>query len=577
MTPGPAFLELAAERRPQPDDFLRRWGEGGPSRRSGATGDVAVDVWQRLRGTYLLLADEFARQAGGASLQVSVPFDDEPVAIDGTLAGRLIDIYAACGWSGVTTVTAAVREHVPAAHEDLSGGTVLDPWVFAWRFVRGTRNLLAIVVAECLRDLEDRVARAVTANLDDVLAKLKQVRERLGLQVSLLDTTMPPMAGASPLPQATVLYTATEAETERAYHAAMLELVAHRDRVEGLAASLVAAEKALKGQKAQDIVNRPYWSELPARDSERTKAAAARVEDVRTLVAEASATLEAVQQQIARNEPALLLLLPVMRQHWTPALMTQMLGGILREVEDSVKEHRPGPAPRWASTLAGVAPGQDPIAPDVVARLEVPEDGFERHAVRYAAASGGSTADLVPLIVEPLWADLLDRSLPRSSFAYAVGTWYLIELGDHLMEREAAAATRATWLKHVRFVSAMVSLALIWLPPASAAVRGVVLAVDLLLAAEALYGLAAGYSAAGSAMGLAGAETGAGVESLTQAARYCSFRRDLLATMPAQVLLEIAAVPLGAASRDLRRLLLLRGWYNDLQTVAAWSPRPEER
>jgi hypothetical protein len=47
----------------------------------------------------------------------------------------------------------------------------------------------------------------------------------------------------------------------------------------------------------------------------------------------------------------------------------------------------------------------------------------------------------------------------------------------------------------------------------------------------------------------------------------------VLATLPAQLALELATIPLGQASRDIRRLLLLRSYYNDLRTIAAWDPR----
>jgi hypothetical protein len=302
----------------------------------------------------------------------------------------------------------------------------------------------------------------------------------------------------------------------------------------------------------------------------------ARVEQLKKLVAEAQAVLRAVQDQIAANAPALLLLLPVMRRHWTPALMTQRLGEILVEVESAVRNHRPPPGPRWVSSLAGVGGGTDPVASDRLTRLEIPEEGFERFTVRWAADGFQSDADLVALVVEPLWADLLDRRVSRGSFVYVVGTWYLLELGDLLMQRTIAERSRAAFVRGLRAISALVSLALIWLPPVSAAVRGTVIAVEVVLMVESLYGVAAGYYRAGAAAGLAAAETGAGVEALAATARYCAYRRDVLATLPAQLALELATIPLGQSSREIRRLLLLRSYYNDLQTIAAWNPRSAE-
>ncbi|MDX2849225.1 hypothetical protein PV342_12300 [Streptomyces sp. PA03-3a] len=576
MTARPAFLELTAERRPQQGDFLRRLEAAEPVSRAETEGDTAVVTWRRVRGAYLVAAQDFANVVGGQILQVTVPFDDEPVVIDGSLAGRLLDIYAACGWDGVAAVEHSIREHVSVAHEDLSGGTVIAPWVAAWKFFRITRNAVGIVVAQCLVDLEARVALQVSSNLDDVLTKLDQLRDDLGITSKKLEIPPPPIV-AFPSPHVIVVYRASNTDLEKTYHAAMLELVGHRDQLDNLVNSLTEAESALLGAKRMDDFHRVRLSKLPPRDSPKTQAAAKRVEQLKGLVAEAEAVLRTVQEQFVANAPALLLLLPVMQRQWEPPRMTQALGEILQEVKSSVQAHQPPSGPRWVSSLAGVGGGSDPIPPDVVARLNIPGEGFERHAVRQAAARFESEPEFVGLVVEPLWADLLDHRVPRTSFLYAVGTWYLVELGDHLMERAIDAQSRASLMKNLRTLAALVSLAMIWIPPASAAVSGAVLAVDLLLMAESLYGVAAGYAEAGTAIGLAGAVTGSGVEALSTAARYCAYRRDVLATLPVQLALELATIPLGIQSREVRRLLLLRGYYNDLQTIAAWDPRPDQR
>jgi hypothetical protein len=564
------FLELTAERRPRSGDVLRRLEEPEPVSRAEPTRDPAVIAWYRVRDAWSAAVRAF-EDGGGTTVQVDVPFDDDPVVLDGGLAGRLLDVYAGLGWEGIATVQRAITAEIPKAYR--TGAKAAEPWMRAWTLFRVARNAVAVVVAQCLAQLEADVAARVTANLDDVLAKLDAVEKNLGMTTDELKTPdLPPEAQQVPVPP-TILYTAGDAGLEKTYHAAMLELARHRDAVDALVARLTEAKGAVRRSRMSDIWAHSEWSKEPVRDSEQTKEAKARVAPLEALVAEGQAVLRAVQEQIAANSPALLLLLPVMRRHWTPAKMTQRLGEIVEEVRSAVKDHRPPEGPPWVSTLAGVAPGTEPIGQDVLLRLKVPEEGFERPAVRTAVDRFRSDAGFVALVVEPLWADLLDRRVPRSSYGYAVGTWYLLELGDHLMRQAISQRFRTSVLNTVRAVAALVSLALIWLPPVSLAVRGAVLAVDLLLMAESLYGVADGYYTAGVTAGLAGAVAGANVESLTTAARYCAYRRDVLATLPAQLVLELAAMPLGQASREIRRLLLLRGYYNDLRTIAAWDPR----
>ncbi|WP_406436656.1 hypothetical protein OHB14_61745 [Streptomyces sp. NBC_01613] len=563
------FLELTAERRPRSDDVLRRLEEPEPVSRAEPTRDPAVIAWHRVRDAWSAAVRAF-EDGSGTTVQVDVPFDDEPVVLDGGLAGRLLDVYAGLGWEGIATVQQAITAEIPKAYR--TGVKAAEPWMRAWTLFRVARNAVAVVVAQCLAQLEADVAARVTANLDDVLAKLDTVEKNLGMTTDELKIPDLPAESQAPMPP-TVLYTASDAGLEKTYHAAMLELARHRDAVDALVARLTEAKDAVRRSRISDIWAHSEWSKESVRDSEQTKDAKARVAPLEALVAEAQAVLRAVQEQVAVNSPALLLLLPVMRRHWTPAQMTQRLGEIVEEVRSAVKDHRPPEGPRWISTLAGVGPGTEPIDQDVLLRLQVPKEGFERLAVRTAVDRFRSDAGFVALVVEPLWADLLDRRVPRSSYGYAVGTWYLLELGDHLMRHAISQRFRTSVLNAVRAVAGLVSLALIWLPPVSLAVRGTVLAVDLLLMAESLYGVADGYYTAGVTAGLAGAAGGANVESLTTAARYCAYRRDVLATLPAQLVLELAAIPLGEASREIRRLLLLRSYYNDLQTIAAWNPR----
>jgi hypothetical protein len=450
---------------------------------------------------------------------------------------------------------------VDPAHVDPSGGTVLDPLIEALGYVTFVRNATAVVVQSCLADLEARAARRVQAALTQVADAVEGFRKRLGLKA----TTVPLSRGKTGSVDLTIVYRATDVGFRATLFRALSEAVRQREKLDRLTASLTAARKRVREEKVSEALARSPYTKAAPRPSPRRQEAERAAATVENLATEAAATLRQMQGVIALSEPVALLALPSMTRWSDPQHMTQLLGETLADVDAQLGRFRVASA-ELARGLLPVHPAHE-VPYDVVERLSVPAAGPEATVAARALERFDAEPGVLPLLHLQVWSELAGtQEVQPVGLSFSVHHWYVLELATALDAVEEGRRVTAAVMRLLGKATAVVSLTLIFLPPVGAVVRGALFAVDLVLAGYALYRVVSDVRGAATAVAVQAAG-GASFETMSAIAELCAFRRDVMAALPAQALLELAALALGEASRTVRKLLLARAYYADVQVL----------
>jgi hypothetical protein len=191
--------------------------------------------------------------------------------------------------------------------------------------------------------------------------------------------------------------------------------------------------------------------------------------------------------------------------------------------------------------------------------------------INAALAQLGREQGFLPIVHEQTLHTLVETdAVPRDSFAYVVWARYVLTLTTVLDERRAnEEAWQRFWSGFAKGASAL-SVALLVTPAAevSPVVRGAAVAADLALLAHTVSSVTGQLALLDQLQDQQVLGTDAfSVEGLSRLGELGAYGREMVNGITQQLLVEILLLAAGARWPTIKRLLLARGLYLDLQTI----------
>jgi hypothetical protein len=495
----------------------------------------------------------------------------ETVIIDDELFEHLFDIYVYHGWAGIQRVEDAIARLVPSTP---SGGVSDSWWGPAWRFFLFTRNLLAMLIRDAIAELEQRAAARMIRHLSQVAAAVNDAWTARYRITRTERTVIEPYYKAATRARQVVTYSfadtaeskalfgaLTQAVNQRVEHEELLQRVARiRDQVQTL--RQITRQKQQRGRPLSS--ERQLTSELDLKEQEQKQ-----------LEERSAGLLSAMQAVIMNSSPLGLLVLEGLATGFTQPQMENLLGATLWELYAHL------------DTLgARIDPGRSQSAA-LMAEISAAEFDALPERQRALVQLGGPEATVVNAAVmnlpkEPAWLPLLHEQtlhlllesgeIRRDSFTFVVFTHYVTTLGERLeAERRNEEASQTFWRAFSR-VAAAASLVLLVTPVSGvgAVLRGAALVADLVLLAHAVSSVTQQLARIDQLRDQQLLHANAfSVEGLGRLGELGTYRHELLDGITQQLLIELLLIVTGARWPSVKRLLIVRGYLQDVETLLA--------
>jgi hypothetical protein len=491
--------------------------------------------------------------------EVGVNFEgeEESLLLDPQLLTRLFDIYAFYGWNGIRQVEEVVRaEAFPPYSDPPSGGTKVSVWPAAWTFFVFCRNTLALLIREELVELEHLSARHLVTQLSEVAAAVATVwRAQLKITRTVHKKGRNLGHGNAAVVDAAA-YRFGDRDLAAALHKALIAAVEQRVAYEH-AVQLLGTRTGCDPRGNVPMTAEPTPAELlEAR-------------------AQASRFLGGMTEILHLNCPFGLVVLNGLQPTSTQAEMEELLGEALWQLYSRLDElgSAVDPGADHVSALLPTVSREGRVSWVEIQRLPVDRRGPEDLVLQSAMERVAGAPEYFPLVHEASLRNLVaSGAIERDSLAYVVCEQYCAALADQAeAQRAAEEGVRSVW-KAVATFAAAASLAVLVTPGAGVApvLRGVALVADAALLYHTVTSavqqlrlldeLLDEQLMAPDALALAG---------LARVGELRAYRHEMTDSLPEQVLVELVLLAAGQNWPALKKLLLVRGYLNDLETLMA--------
>ena len=531
-----------------------------PAEATAAHARVAERDWasshDAIRDRYDQLFAGYKKAIGSREppdLVATTPAGRERVVLDDRLWETLFDIYAYHGWDGVRTVEDQIRAFLPAYPMEDSR------WAHGWRFFLAVRRLLAEQVAAELAQLEFSVTTRVAIQLPLAARAVQAAIDRYGVSEQVTRSEGRGPSGAQIERRTYAFGSVTETQ---ALVTNLRAAVTHRAEFEAVLQRIADIRAGI--QQLRPLVTRQRMH------GRREKLVELKIKEIQAVLLEEheGRLYRAMRTMVDQRSPLGLLALEGLRPGFATDEMVQLLGSMLYTLRDRI-DALAGAVDTGRSRVREVL---RPEALDTPDQPRQPSSlGPERLVIDAALAQLGREQGFLPVVHEQTLHTLVETdAVPRDSFAYVVWARYVLTLTTVLDERRANEATwQRFWSGFAKGASAL-SVALLVTPAAevSPVVRGAAVAADLALLAHTVSSVTGQLALLDQLQDqqLLGFDAFS-VEGLSRLGELGAYRREMVNGITQQLLVEVLLLAAGARWPAVKRLLLARGLYIDLQTI----------
>lgn len=471
---------------------------------------------------------------------------DEVVVLDGELYQTLFDIYICEGWVGVAGIDGDIVKagRLSASKEPPSAGTPVRLWQEAHDFYVFCRNLLAFQLRQALMELESHCASGIVLRLGRTAATLSNA---MFDELQLKRTDRSSLA-LSP--------TGTPRAQRPSY------TVGNRELLQTL---LLAVGEAVRW--------RVEWKgKLEALSKAKTAEDRARMQGLEEI---AQSYFAVLNEGLRDNFPLALLVVDQLNPGFSEWQLEDTLGATLwalfEQVEALVRSVNSGRSltveilgsPDWAT-------GRPPTVRQLQ-DMNVPEEGFEVRLAQAALDRLDNDPAAFALVHDAsLRAPFRNGTLAKDSLEYIVVHHHLEAVAALVEQREVDEAQKERVLKAINRSAAAVNLGLLVTPFAEAAPALMVASqlVNLALMAHQVYSVVGQMAAFDLAMQQQIVEgAGSGAADLARIGELISVRGEYAGQMSAAFIFECLAIMAAERWPLVRKLLIVRGFRQDLATL----------
>lgn len=533
-----------------------------------------------LKSIYMQAVEVYQREITRPYPALAIPNDnddDDIIVFDEQLYTTLFDIYVVEGWKGLQSVEAALLARAPERDEGvLPGGTQSSVWRQAKQFFYITRNLLVLLIRDAIVTIERVAAQNIYGQLNDTAALVEQAwtgqfefvthktspaarLQRIGGEVSM-ETALP--------------VTSFEMGNKRladSLFAAMTKAVEQKLLFEDALQRLPNVKKNLEQTRLTARgSNVPYDVAEQSSKAEKLELEVATLERVDQ---HAKSLYSSVHKFIAMKCPLALLVLNSLKIGFQKHQMEGKLGKILDMLRKKNDELASAIDPSKSYSAASLGA----IGLTLQTRLHelkpsmIPSQGLEAWVIEKG---------MTGILKDPGWFPLLNEAtlhrltqsgdIATDSFEYIVCFHYVNMLMDRIEELRAQQAANQAFWKSIGSLAATVSLALLLTPAATVAVpvRVAAYAVDLVIMTNIVHSVVDHIAQYDKSLSAALVQPDAfGVVALARIGELVSIRAELVDNLVLHVALEAVLGLTPARFFVLRKLLLARGYYQDVETL----------
>jgi hypothetical protein len=524
-------------------------------------------LMERTRAAYDVRLQRYATALGRRNapyLEVANGGGKELIVLDAGLWQQLFDLYLYDGWEGIRRVDTAIRSlfrrRIPPT----------SVWAPAVRFYEQTRTLLGGLVRDTLADQERLCAVRITTRLSVSAVALESAWTHYGVVRTVTTVERPVGADATAEEDIETFAFTQEAPTQALFEAltaAVGQRVAYEAELQRVADMRTHIKRLRDMTQRARARGRPLSSEAQlVRELDVTEEETARLEET------ATALYVGILQIMNDHSPFGALALEALAPGFTRDRMESVLGAALWQLHARL-DVLGGQIDEDRSKVGLLLPGTSLVDPDRPGpdALTVPVEGPERAVVDAAIERLGKDGGWFPLVHEPTLHQLVeDEQIPVDSWAYTVWSHYVSTLARVLAERRLQDDARTAFWSAFSKGAAVASLALLTSPAPEFAVplRGAVAVADFILLVHTIT------SVTGQLAQLAELQNqqlvhpdAFSVEGLGRLGELGVHRQRLLAGLTQQLLIELALTAAGARWPVIKEGLLLRGYYQDLDTL----------
>jgi hypothetical protein len=489
--------------------------------------------------------------AGGDNASANQP---DTIIFDDELYVTLFDLYVARGWGGIARIERALREQAAAiGDEGRSGGTQVSVWGPATAFFYTTRNLLILLIRDSLLNIERLAVQDIFGRLNDTASAVAEAWTR---QFAFKTEQGPPTTSLRRVggevveverPGKNVFKMGNPAFAKEVF-TNLTKAVTQKSLFDETLRQIAAAKSALRGPALSGN------SEI-----ERLN------EQAKNLYTEARTFIDT-------KAPMALLALNSLPAGFDQPQMENTLGLILNQLylrNDELGRAIDPAVSQSAAALSSIGLTRD-AGPYSVAPSAIPPEGLELFVINKALTT--TEPAWFPLVSEATLHRLVQSgTIETDSFDYVVCFHYVNALIERMEAlRNDEEASRKFWTSVGR-VSAALSLASLVTPATAAAaapLRAISLVADLAVMANTINSVVDQLEQLDRQLSETLVQPDAlGVPALARLGQLVSMRAELIDNLGLNTAIELVLGLTPARFVRLKRLLLARGYYQDLETL----------
>ncbi|MCY7355303.1 MAG: hypothetical protein LH470_09560 [Lysobacter sp.] len=549
--------------------------------------DRESPVWAsqvELKSIYMQAVEAYQRELTSPYPQLKISHntdddDDDIIVFDEQLYTTLFDIYVVEGWKGLQNVEAALLERAPERDEGvLPGGTQRSPWRPVKQFFYITRNLLVLLIRDALFTIERAAAQDIYVRLNDTAAVVEEAWTGQFKFVTLESSPAPRLQRIggevsieTSLPVTTFEMGVGAKELADSLFAAMTEAVEQKLLFEGALQRLPDVKKNLEQTRAK-----AHGSNVPydvAEQSSKVQKLELEVATLQRVDQQAKSLYSSAHKLIRMKCPLALLVLDSLKQGFLKHQMEDKLGKILdmlRKKNDKLAGVI-DPSKSYSAACLGAIGLTSGMGLHGLKPSMIPSEGLEVWVIEKGMSGILNDPGWFPLLNEATLHRLTQSGeIAEDSFEYVVCFHYVSMLMGRIEELRARQAANQAFGKSIGGLAAAVSLALFLTPAATVAVpaRVVAYAVDLAIMAHVVHSVVDELAQYDKGLSEALIQPEAfGVAALARIGELVSMRAELVDNLVLHVALEAVLGLTPARFFVLRKLLLARSYYQDVEML----------
>lgn len=541
-------------------------------------------LYERALATAINLLDLLSpRLAPSQFPRVDVIFDgvEEEVVFDFGLYERLLELYVFEGWAGILQVESELDKHLPPAEVDPPSGGMQGKatlWLQVGDFFHFTRNLLVLLIRETLVQIERKAANVIETNLSLSAQQIAKAWNDFVEDDTIYGNSAPRPEGNyknfyrlkdehRSLSDALCIALSQAVQQKFAYEDTLKRVARVRD-------AITITRWRLEGrQRFQPDKKRRLKEELRRLELSEV--------ELQQLATRSEEFLKSMLEVIHVNYPLGLLVLDGLERDFKKEDKEDMehkLGMAIGELNRKLDEIRQGVDPGLSRTNVEIrTPVCGEYVPwEVLQAWKPPREclarGIERFIVNRALDRLAVDSGWFSLAHEATWHGLVESgAISKDSFEYVVYVHYVFALMDEIeIRRESEQSSKEFWKAFGKFAAALSLLSLV--TPGTAVfapvLRGASGAADLILLGYMVHSVVDNLARLDQLLATELVQPDAfALEDLSRVGELIHIRREALEHIPAQIALELTVVSASKIFPLVKKLVLLRGYYFDLETL----------